>query len=56
MTRHEKLERFRQYADIQTSNVEDPMHHKIAALAFAYGFLSSLLTDEQIDKLPGVLQ
>lgn len=53
MTRAEKIERFRKYAEETTSSISDPDHHRIAALAFAYGYLVSTLTDEQVDKLPG---
>ena len=52
MTRHEKLEGFREYVRRQTSNIEEPTHRQIAELAYAYGYLASLLTDDQVDRLP----
>ena len=54
--RKEKLKEFQEYCALITGerHEADAVIHQVAALAYAVGFLGAMLTEDQIERLPGV--
>lgn len=53
MSRQNKLKKFNDYCESRSGEISDPTMKMVAALSFAVGYLGSLLTDEQVERLPG---